>query len=74
MKYKAQCKVNSCLKYGKIIRPEKCSCCGKQCKPQAHHWSYEEEHWLDVIWLCTRCHADEHNRLRAEGRDPDNNN
>ena len=23
----------------------------------AHHWSYEPEHCLDVIWVCPRCHA-----------------
>lgn len=30
----------------------------KKSRPiEAHHWSYEPEHWLDVIWVCPRCHA-----------------
>lgn len=70
-KYKAQCAVNNALRKGLLLRPNICSCCGKECKPQGHHWSYEEEHWLDVIWLCTRCHADEHKRLRELGIDVD---
>ncbi len=70
-KYKARGAVANALSSGKILRPSTCSSCGDACKPQAHHWSYEEEHWLDIIWLCTRCHADEHIRLRDEGRDPD---
>lgn len=72
-KYKVMGAVATALSSGKISRPSTCSSCGKICKPQAHHWSYEEEHWLDVVWLCTRCHADEHVRLREEGRDPDIN-
>jgi hypothetical protein len=41
-KYKAQCSLNNALRDGKIIRPSTCSCCSKECKPQGHHWSYEE--------------------------------
>jgi hypothetical protein len=25
---------------------------------EAHHWSYEPENWLDVIWCCPRCHKE----------------
>lgn len=71
LKYKAHCLVNNALRDGRIVRPDTCSCCQSTSKLQAHHWSYEEEHWLNVVWLCTRCHADEHNRLRELGRDPD---
>lgn len=71
LKYKAHCSVNNALRDGRIVRPDTCSCCQSTSKLQAHHWSYEEEHWLNVVWLCTRCHADEHNRLRELGRDPD---
>ncbi len=70
-KHKAQRVVNNALRDGLIVRPTTCSCCEKECKPQGHHWSYDEEHWLDVIWLCTRCHADEHKRLRELGLDID---
>ena len=43
---------------GKIHRPEKCSACGKQCKPEAHHYDYSRP--LDVIWACHSCHVAYH--------------
>lgn len=66
--YQAHNCVNNALREGKLYRPDTCECCGKICKPQAHHWSYKEEYWLDVKWLCARCHADEHKRLNEEKR------
>tara|TARA_B100001105_G_scaffold4933_1_gene3688 strand:- start:2059 stop:2490 length:432 start_codon:yes stop_codon:yes gene_type:complete len=71
-KYKARGSVASALACGKLIRPDTCGHCNKYCKPHAHHWSYKEEYWLDVIWLCLRCHSEEHIRLRESGADPDN--
>jgi len=51
---------------GVIQKPEKCQRCG--CVPEQksgpgdaiqghHHNGYDEEHKLDVIWLCRDCHA-----------------
>jgi len=62
-KYKANHKVNNALRDGKLSRPDKCDGCGIECKPHAHHWSYEEEHWLDVEWLCVVCHMQLHHSL-----------
>lgn len=45
----------------KIERPNNCSKCMKECKPEAHHIDYTKP--LDVVWLCRMCHAQEH-RLR----------
>lgn len=42
-KYKAQCMVSNYIRDGKLIRPNQCSCCQKECKPQAHHWSYKKK-------------------------------
>lgn len=65
----AQQKVSNSLRDGKLIRPTTCSSCGKtDCEIQGHHWSYLEEHWLDVIWLCTECHGKEHRKINAENR------
>ena len=33
-----------------------------------HHWSYEREHWLDVIPLCLSCHRKVHIGLLDEPR------
>lgn len=42
---------------GEIMRPENCSKCQKQCKPDGHHTDYSKA--LDVIWLCRACHSRE---------------
>jgi len=69
IKRKAQCKLSNALRDGKLIRPTICSACGKtDCEIEGHHWSYLEEHWLDVMWLCTECHGKEHRKINAENR------
>lgn len=71
-KRKAQYAVSNALRDGKLFKPDICEQCGtSEKKIQGHHWSYEPEHWLDVIWLCTSCHGKEHKRLNELGRDPD---
>lgn len=71
-RYRAHNCVNNALRDGKLVKPDCCEHCRtSEKKIQAHHWSYAPEHWLDVIWLCTRCHGKEHRRLNELGRDPD---
>lgn len=44
---------------GTIIRPDRCSKCGKKKKRiEAHHPDYSKP--LAVVWLCTRCHGEAH--------------
>ena len=58
--------------YGRIVKPKACEHYSDTEKViQAHHWSYLEENWLDVVWLCQICHGKEHKRLNELGRDPD---
>lgn len=54
---------------GLLEPPEKCEECGLKPKPSKdnrrtlqthHHNGYEEEHVLDVIWLCPSCHKMAH--------------
>lgn len=66
-KTRAQNQVNKAIANGQVIRPTTCSKCKCECKPDAHHWSYKEEHWFDVAWLCRTCHRREHVRLKKEG-------
>lgn len=53
------------LKYeidqGNITRPENCSVCDKVCKVHGHHPDYDKP--LDVVWLCPKCHKQEHKRI-----------
>ncbi len=59
---KANSKALRAILAGKIVRPNECSSCGCQCKPEAHHDSYEKSQWLVVRWLCRRCHCAYHKK------------
>lgn len=65
-KYPDKCKsryaVAAALKAGKLFRPSFCSGCLKKCKPQAHHHDYQKP--LKVVWLCSRCHREQHPILK----------
>jgi hypothetical protein len=39
----------------RIIRPNKCQSCDKECKPEAHHEDYSKP--FEVQWLCKSCHS-----------------
>ena len=58
----ARVAVGNAIRDGRLIRPEECSDCGKQCKPEAHHDDYLKP--LDVRWLCRSCHC-RHHRLES---------
>lgn len=63
---KARQYVKNAIRDGRLIRSDRCSNpeCNKICKPEAHHHNgYEEEHWLDVIFLCTECHKEADSEL-----------
>lgn len=70
-KRSAQVYLGNAVRDGRIVKKTLCEHCESSVKVQAHHWSYEREHWLDVIWLCPPCHGAEHRRLNDLGRDPD---
>ena len=63
-KYHARNLVWSHLLTGRLIRPTSCQSCGKQCTPHGHHEDYAKP--LDVMWLCTFCHAERHKHLRQQ--------
>lgn len=55
--HRAQNAVNKAVRFGKLIRPNVCSRCGSVSSIHAHHHlGYAREHYLDVVWLCTKCH------------------
>lgn len=53
-KRSAWMKIYFSIRNNKIKRPNKCSKCGKKCKPDAHHPNYSYP--LNVVWLCRKCH------------------
>lgn len=51
------------VRIGELEVPERCQRrqCGRRDKLVAHHWhGYDEEHSLDVQWLCRACHNTVH--------------
>jgi hypothetical protein len=56
IKLMAQEAVKKARREGKLNKPQKCTFCSSEGKLDAHHWSYEPEHWLNVIWCCVSCH------------------
>ena len=56
--------IKEMIKSGKIIKPQKCEVCDKKKLLQGHHEDYTEP--LQVIWLCSGCHADEHKEILKE--------
>lgn len=57
-KCRAHLKLKRAVNSGKIVRPGRCSMCGRECKPHGHHKDYSKP--LDVVWLCCACHKREH--------------
>ena len=56
--------LNNAIQDGRAIRPETCSRCGQKARIEGHHHDYSKP--LDVIWLCRRCHVEEHARKALE--------
>lgn len=58
--------VREAIATGGVVRPRCCSTCLSEGRIEAHHWSYEQEHWLDVVWLCAGCHATAHREAKND--------
>lgn len=55
---RAHCAVRDAIKKGEMVRPDRCSECGRQVEIEAHHEDYGKP--LEVIWLCLDCHMKLH--------------
>ncbi len=50
-----------------LVRPLVCERCGEKPARDAHrHNGYDPDHWLDVVWVCVKCHRHEHSEQFAE--------
>lgn len=53
--------VNWAVRTGRLVRPDACLSCGDMGPVQGHHHNgYVGEAALDVVWLCSTCHAAVH--------------
>lgn len=60
-KWIARAKARYAIKTGKLVRPDRCEVCELKKPPQGHHEDYSKP--LEVIWLCSGCHADAHKEM-----------
>lgn len=43
---------------GELNAPDACEKCGAKRPVEGHHHNgYEPQHWLDLKWLCRKCHV-----------------
>ena len=63
-KIQAMNKVNNAVAKGDLPRigTQVCTECGEQASDY-HHFSYDEDHWLDVVPYCHDCHMQLHTEL-----------
>lgn len=62
-RFRARLAVARAVKRGDLVR-QPCGCGSKKVEAH-HHKGYAEQHWLDVVWLCKRCHDAEHKGAAA---------
>ena len=65
-KYDARHAVRTEIRAGRLTVPDECqeAACHNTGPLQAHHCSYEKEHWLDIEWLCEACHLNRHGKRK----------
>lgn len=55
--------LQTAVRGGHIKRAAQCESCQKKCTTDGHHHSYQQEYWLDVQWLCRKCHSKIHHQM-----------
>ncbi|MCK5019211.1 MAG: hypothetical protein KAS32_19280 [Candidatus Peribacteraceae bacterium] len=48
--------VRKALRDGVLVKARRCKGCGRFSIVEAHHESYNKEDWLNITWLCKKCH------------------
>lgn len=62
---KARVALNNAVRDGRLVRPSQCQhpSCKLEGRIESHHWrGYDDEHLLDVVWLCPSHHRFADNR------------
>lgn len=60
--------VSWAIYFGLLVKPPCCPICGSTERIEAHHTNgYDEEHWLDVEFMCQRCHNETHRKEHCDG-------
>ena len=63
---RARAAVTMAVFKGKLVKPSNCEACSKTARLHGHHhFGYEEENKLNVMWLCPECHGKTKHEQRA---------
>lgn len=62
----ARVALGNAVRDGRLLRSPECEVCAVSCDTHGHHEDYSKP--LDVIWVCTACHALIHAYWRAQER------
>lgn len=66
---RARWRLGNAVRDGRVIKPTKCTVpdCEYESRIEAHHWhGYDDDHALDVIWLCATHHRREEKKSRSQ--------
>jgi hypothetical protein len=55
-KKRAHDAVQTAVKTGRLVRPDRCQICRQKCIPDGHHHNGYANR-LDVVWVCKACHS-----------------
>ena len=66
VKRKARVDLDNAVRDGRVIKSPECEVCATPCNTHGHHEDYTAA--LDVLWVCTGCHALIHAYWRAQDR------
>jgi hypothetical protein len=56
----ASAMVQSAIKSGRLVKPDRCKLCNSPRNLRAHHYDYTKP--LDVLWVCESCHRMLHSK------------
>jgi hypothetical protein len=60
LKVAARGAVRYAVRTGALLRPTRCPTCNKRCRLHGHHhMGYARKNWLNVKWVCPKCHRKE---------------
>jgi hypothetical protein len=63
----AYTKIIKAVKSGELYRPNRCECCNREVRTEAHHHNgYKPPNDMKIIWVCRKKHRQYHRKFNQE--------